>query len=117
MRQDEKIWHELEQTYMHGEIMTATRSLEPVDTGCKGNIFYQPIYYVDYALAQMGAFHFYRMMDEDPKTAWEEYYSFAVRAEAAAILKPWSTQESEIRSARKQSGESWNFYSQNFSNK
>ena len=38
------------------------------------HIFINPFYYVDYALAQMGAFHFYRMIDEDPKTAWEEYY-------------------------------------------
>ncbi len=81
------------------------------------HIFINPFYYVDYALAQMGAFHFYRMMDEDPKTAWEEYYRLCRSGGSRGYFETLGTQESEIRSARKQSGESWNFYSQNFSNK
>ena len=119
MRQDEKkIWHELEQTYMPWRDYDGNAFF-----GAGGywmqrqHIFINPFYYVDYALAQMGAFHFYRMMDEDPKTAWEEYYRLCRSGGSRGYFETLSTQESEIRSARKQSGESWNFYSQNFSNK
>ena len=39
----------------------------------KQHIFINPFYYVDYALAQMGAFEFYRKMNENRKQAWEDY--------------------------------------------
>ena len=70
-----KIWHELEQTYMPWRDYDGNAFFEAGGYWMqRQHIFINPFYYVDYALAQMGAFHFYRMMDEDPKTAWEEYY-------------------------------------------
>ena len=38
------------------------------------HIFLYPFYYVDYAMAQMGAFEFYTKMKEDRKAAWADYY-------------------------------------------
>ena len=37
----------------------------------KQHIFLYPFYYVDYAMAQMGAFEFYTKMKEDRKAAWQ----------------------------------------------
>jgi oligoendopeptidase F len=39
----------------------------------KQHIFLYPFYYVDYALAQMGAFDFFLRMQEDRKRAWNDY--------------------------------------------
>ena len=33
-----------------------------------------PFYYVDYAMAQIGAFEFYTKMKADRKAAWADYY-------------------------------------------
>ena len=40
----------------------------------KQHIFLFPFYYIDYALAQMGAFEFYGRMKENREAAWEDYY-------------------------------------------
>lgn len=40
----------------------------------KQHIFLFPFYYIDYALAQMGAFEFYGCMKENREAAWEDYY-------------------------------------------
>lgn len=40
----------------------------------KQHIFNSPFYYVDYALAQTGAFEYYARMKQDRKAAWEDYY-------------------------------------------
>ena len=40
----------------------------------KPHIFINPFYYIDYALAQMGAFEFYQKMCEDKEKAWADYY-------------------------------------------
>ena len=39
----------------------------------KQHIFLYPFYYIDYALAQMGAFHFYGLMKTDREKAWNGY--------------------------------------------
>lgn len=39
----------------------------------KQHIFLFPFYYIDYALAQIGAFEFYGRMKKDFKSAWEGY--------------------------------------------
>lgn len=40
--------------------MTETPSLQEADSGCRSSIFSCiPFYYVDYAMAQIGAFEFY----------------------------------------------------------
>ena len=40
----------------------------------KQHIFLYPFYYVDYAMAQIGAFEFYTKMKADRKAAWADYY-------------------------------------------
>ena len=40
----------------------------------KQHIFLYPFYYIDYALAQMGAFEFYGRMKKDRAQAWRDYY-------------------------------------------
>ena len=39
----------------------------------KQHIFLYPFYYIDYALAQIGAFQFYGRMKEDRAAAWSDY--------------------------------------------
>lgn len=39
----------------------------------KQHIFLFPFYYIDYALAQMGAFEFYGRMKENRQEAWKDY--------------------------------------------
>ena len=39
----------------------------------QGHIFNSPFYYIDYTLAQIIAFQFKNMMDEDHKKAWQTY--------------------------------------------
>lgn len=70
-----RVWHKLEEKYMPWRSYDGNEFFENGGYWMqKQHIFINPFYYVDYALAQMGAFHFYRMMDQDPKKAWEEYY-------------------------------------------
>ncbi len=40
----------------------------------KPHIFVSPFYYVDYALAQTGAYEYYARSLEHPKETWEDYY-------------------------------------------
>lgn len=71
-----KVWHELEQTYMPWRKYDGNVFLgEGGFWMQKQHIFLFPFYYIDYALAQMGAFEFYGKMCEDKKKAWEDYYS------------------------------------------
>ena len=70
-----RIWHELEQVYMPWRKYDGNEFFESGGYWMqRQHIFINPFYYVDYALAQMGAFQFYRMMDADPEKAWQEYY-------------------------------------------
>ena len=39
----------------------------------QAHIFNSPFYYIDYTLAQVGAFQFKNMMDEDREKAWDTY--------------------------------------------
>ena len=70
-----RIWHELEQMYMPWRKYDGNEFFESGGYWMqRQHIFINPFYYVDYALAQMGAFQFYRIMDENPEKAWQEYY-------------------------------------------
>ncbi|MDF2543520.1 MAG: oligoendopeptidase family [Herbinix sp.] len=76
MTADERrsVWHEIEQKYM------PWRDYDGVDYMEKGgfwmqkqHIFLYPFYYIDYALAQIGAFEFYSKMKKDQNEAWNDY--------------------------------------------
>ena len=70
-----KIWRELEKKYMPWRDYDGNAFLEGGGFWMqKQHIFLFPFYYIDYALAQMGAFEFYGKMKADRKSAWEDYY-------------------------------------------
>ena len=69
------VWSGLEKIYMPWRNYAGNEFLESGAFWIKQqHIFLYPFYYVDYAMAQMGAFEFYTKMKEDRKAAWEDYY-------------------------------------------
>lgn len=70
-----QVWHELEETYMPWRDYDGHDFLEQGGYWMqKQHIFLYPFYYIDYALAQMGAFQFYGLMKENREEAWKDYY-------------------------------------------
>ena len=68
------VWHELEQEYMPWRDYDGNEFLEQGGFWMqKQHIFLYPFYYIEYALAQMGAFEFYSRMRKDRAEAWESY--------------------------------------------
>lgn len=69
-----QIWHELEETYLPWRDYDGHKFLEEGGFWMqKQHIFLFPFYYIDYALAQMGAFEFYGRMKKDHAAAWSDY--------------------------------------------
>ena len=69
------VWSGLEKIYMPWRNYAGNEFLESGAFWIKQqHIFLYPFYYVDYAMAQMGAFEFYTKMKEDRKAAWADYY-------------------------------------------
>lgn len=69
-----KVWREIEKTYMPWRDYDGNEFLEKGGYWMqKQHIFLYPFYYVDYALAQMGAFDFYLKMCTDRLGAWQDY--------------------------------------------
>jgi M3 family oligoendopeptidase len=76
MTADERrnLWHELEQIYMPWRDYDGVTYMEQGGFWMqKQHIFLYPFYYIDYALAQMGAFEFYGKMKKDGTSAWNDY--------------------------------------------
>ncbi len=70
-----EIWSSLEKEYMPWRDYDGNEFLENGGFWMqKQHIFLFPFYYIDYALAQMGAFEFYGRMKENKEQAWEDYY-------------------------------------------
>lgn len=69
-----QVWRELEQVYLPWRDYDGNAFLEQGGFWMqKQHIFLFPFYYVDYALAQMGAFEFYTRMRQDRQQAWVDY--------------------------------------------
>ena len=69
------VWSGLEKIYMPWRNYAGNEFLESGAFWIKQqHIFLYPFYYVDYAMAQMGAFEFYTKMKEDRKADWADYY-------------------------------------------
>lgn len=69
------VWRELERDYMPWRKYDGNEFLEEGGFWMqKQHIFLFPFYYIDYALAQMGAFEFYGLMCKDKEKAWNQYY-------------------------------------------
>ncbi|HET7627419.1 MAG TPA: M3 family metallopeptidase, partial [Bacillales bacterium] len=65
----------------------------------QGHIYEAPFYYIDYTLAQVCAFQFWKRMQENREAAWEDYrklcklggqYSFTKLAESANLISPFA---------------------------
>ena len=68
------IWREIEKKYMPWRDYDGNAFLEEGGFWMqKQHIFLYPFYYIDYALAQMGAFHYYGLMKTDREKAWQDY--------------------------------------------
>lgn len=68
------VWRELERAYMPWRDYDGNAFLEGGGFWMqKQHIFLYPFYYIEYALAQMGAFQFYGRMKEDRGQAWADY--------------------------------------------
>ena len=68
------VWHEIEKAYMPWRDYDGVEFLEEGGFWLqKQHIFLYPFYYIDYALAQMGAFELYGRMKEGGDTAWQDY--------------------------------------------
>ena len=69
------VWSGLEKIYMPWRNYAGNEFLESGAFWIKQqHIFLYPFYYVDSAMAQMGAFECYTKMKEDRKAAWADYY-------------------------------------------
>ena len=69
-----RIWREIEKKYMPWRDYDGQPFLEQGGFWMqKQHIFMYPFYYIDYALAQMGAFHLYGLMKTDRGRAWQDY--------------------------------------------
>ena len=68
------VWHEIEREYMPWRNYDGNEFLEQGGFWMqKQHIFLYPFYYIEYALAQMGAFEFYGRSKRDRTEAWNAY--------------------------------------------
>lgn len=68
------VWHEIEREYMPWRDYDGNEFLEQGGFWMqKQHIFIYPFYYIEYALAQMGAFEFYGRSKENRAEAWNAY--------------------------------------------
>ena len=75
--QRREVWSRLEKEYMPWRDYDGQKFLEEGGFWMqKQHIFLFPFYYIEYALAQMGAFEFYGKFRKDRKAAWADYYKF-----------------------------------------
>ncbi len=69
-------WRELEKIYLPWRDYDGNKFLEEGGFWMqKPHIFVSPFYYVDYALAQTGAFEYYDRAKKDFSAAWKDYYT------------------------------------------
>lgn len=69
-----RIWRELEKIYLPWREYDGCEFLEKGGFWMqKQHIFLYPFYYIDYALAQMGAFEYLARMQKNRTAAWEDY--------------------------------------------
>ncbi len=67
-------WREIEKKYLPHRNFGDNDYLERGGFWHKqGHIFQSPFYYIDYTLAQLCAFQFWKRMNEDYKAAWADY--------------------------------------------
>ncbi|WNQ11410.1 M3 family oligoendopeptidase [Paenibacillus aurantius] len=92
-------WREIEEIYQPGRSFDGNDYLERGGFWQKQSHIYQtPFYYIDYTLAQLCAFQFWKRSREDFQAAWQDYLalcrlggsqSFTKLAESAGLLSPF----------------------------
>lgn len=69
-----KAWKQLEETYLPHRDYDGITYLEAGGLWQRqGHIYEAPFYYIDYSLAQMCAFQFWKRSREDTENAWDDY--------------------------------------------
>ncbi|BBH20074.1 oligoendopeptidase F [Paenibacillus baekrokdamisoli] len=94
-----KAWRDIERKYLPHRNYADNEYLEQGSFWHKqGHIFSSPFYYIDYTLAQLCAFQFWKKMHEDRSAAWTEYLnlcrqggslSFTELAKVAGLISPF----------------------------
>ncbi len=92
-------WRELEKTYLPHRDYDDNEYLEKGGFWQRqGHIYNSPFYYIDYTLAQVCAFQFWKKAQEDQKSAWEDYIhlckqggskSFTALVKEANLISPF----------------------------
>ena len=92
-------WREIERKYLPHRNYAGNQYLEQGGFWHKqGHIFNTPFYYIDYTLAQICAFQFWKKMNEDRTEAWSEYLnlcrqggslSFTELVKVAGLISPF----------------------------
>jgi len=93
-------WRNIEKEYMPHKNYAGNEYLEAGGFWQRqSHIYNSPFYYIDYTLAQICAFQFWKRSREDAKSAWEDYVklcslggsmSFTKLVEAANLISPFS---------------------------
>lgn len=92
-------WREIEEIYRPGRSFDGNDYLERGGFWQRqSHIFHTPFYYIDYALAQICAFQFWKRSQEDFQSAWQDYLalcnlggsrSFTELVASAGLLSPF----------------------------
>lgn len=92
-------WREIERKYLPHRNYDDNAYLEQGGFWHKqGHIFSTPFYYIDYTLAQICAFQFWKKMHEDQSAAWADYLnlcrqggskSFTELVKVAGLISPF----------------------------
>ncbi|QJD88279.1 M3 family oligoendopeptidase [Cohnella herbarum] len=94
-----RAWREIEKKYLPHRDYSDNAYLEQGGFWHKqGHIFNSPFYYIDYTLAQICAFQFWKKMNEDRSAAWAQYLhlcqlggslSFTELVKEAGLISPF----------------------------
>ncbi|WP_128896008.1 M3 family oligoendopeptidase [Longirhabdus pacifica] len=82
------VWRELEQKYTpHVDYDDNSFLLSGGYWHKIGHIYFSPFYYIDYALAQVCALQFWKKMQEDRESAWEDYVNLCKQGGRKSFLE------------------------------
>lgn len=81
-------WREIEKKYLPHRNYEGNTYLEQGGFWHKqGHIFVSPFYYIDYTLAQLCAFQFWKRSNEDFKAAWSDYLELCQAGGSKSFIK------------------------------
>ncbi|WP_422485137.1 M3 family oligoendopeptidase [Gudongella sp. DL1XJH-153] len=82
-----KVWRDLEKKYLPFKDYSGNSFLESGGYWMRqGHIFSNPFYYIDYCLAQVCAFQFWRRSLEDSERAWKDYLELCKAGGSMAFI-------------------------------